>query len=112
MNLSDFEIRSRKLSRIVPVRRSNKGKMPGMTGKEATKRKEPEQESDEEKKNNEEEEKPSKEERFIHPEREATKEEEILLTTKKVVRNVGGKGNHVGVVQTVLKKLLSQECPL
>ena len=79
MNLSDFEIRSRKLSRIVPVRRSNKGKMPGMTGKEATKRKEPEQESDEEKKKNEEEEKPSKEERFIHPEREATKEEEILL---------------------------------
>ena len=44
MNMSDFEIRARKLSRIVPVRRSKKGKMPGMTGKEATKRKEPEQE--------------------------------------------------------------------
>ena len=53
--------------------------MPGMTGKEATKRKEPEQEKDEEETKDEKEEKHSKEEGFIHPEREATKEEEILL---------------------------------
>ena len=39
MNMTDFEIISRKLNRIVPVRKYKKGQMPGMTGKEATKRK-------------------------------------------------------------------------
>ena len=75
MNMSDVEIISRKLSKIVPVRRFKKGQMPSMTGKEATKRKDPEKENPEE----EEEDNNSNKERFIHPEREATKDEEILL---------------------------------
>ena len=38
MNLNDKEIRDRKLTRVMPVRRFNRGRMPGMTGDEALKK--------------------------------------------------------------------------
>ena len=38
MNMTDWEIRSRKLSKIVPKRKYNKGAMPGMAGAEAKKK--------------------------------------------------------------------------
>ena len=44
MNMTDWEIRVRKLSKIVPKRKYKHGKMPGMSGSEATKKSVPEDE--------------------------------------------------------------------
>lgn len=38
MNMTDWEIRVRKLSKIVPKRKYKHGKMPGMSGSEATRK--------------------------------------------------------------------------
>ena len=62
MNMSDFEIQARKLNKIIPVRKFNRGSMPGMSGEEATRGYIPEDE-----------------ERFIHPLREPTDAEKINL---------------------------------
>jgi len=67
MNMTEFEIMARKLHRIIPVRKYKKGKAPGMTGGEATKKKKDQSEAEE------------NEERFVFPDREATEEEKILL---------------------------------
>ena len=61
MNLNDKEIRDRNLTRVMPVRKYTRGRMPGMTGEEALK------------KVNE------GEERFLYPTIELTREEEINL---------------------------------
>ena len=61
MNLTDQEISVRRLSRVVPVRKYNRGRMPGMTGDEALKKVE------------------EHEERFLHPNIELTKDEEINM---------------------------------
>ena len=62
MNMSDFEIQARKLNKIIPVRKFNRGSMPGMSGEEATRGYIPEDE-----------------ERFIHSLREPTDVEKVNL---------------------------------
>ena len=62
MNMTDFEIRARKLSKIVPVRKFARGSMPGMRGQEAIRGYIPEEEQ-----------------LFIHSSREPTAEEKVNL---------------------------------
>ena len=62
MNMTDFEIRARKLSKIVPVRKFTIGSMPGMRGQEAIRGYIPEEEQ-----------------LFIHSSREPTAEEKVNL---------------------------------
>ena len=62
MNISDYEIQVRKLNKIIPVRKFNKGSMPGMSGDEAIRGYIPKEE-----------------ERFIHPMREPTETEKMNL---------------------------------
>ena len=62
MNLSDVEIRNRKLTRLVPFRKYRRGRFPGMTGNEATKRHIPEEES-----------------KFVYPNVDPTEEEKTNL---------------------------------
>ena len=62
MNMTDFEIRARKLSKIVPVRKFTRGSMPGMRGQEAIRGYIPEEEQ-----------------LFIHSSREPTAEEKVNL---------------------------------
>ena len=61
MNLSDQEISERRLMRVIPVRKFQRGRMPGMTGSEALKKVEED------------------EEKFIYPDIELTRDEEINL---------------------------------
>ena len=62
MNMKDSEIKVRKLDKIVPRRKYKHGPQPGMTGDQATKKKESDVE-----------------ERFVHPVREATEDEQLNL---------------------------------
>ena len=62
MNMTDFEIRARKLSKIFPVRKFARGSMPGMRGQEAIRGYIPEEEQ-----------------LFIHSSREPTAEEKVNL---------------------------------
>ena len=61
MNLSDQEISERRLMRVIPVRKFQRGRMPGMTGSEALKKVEED------------------EDKFIYTDIELTRDEEINL---------------------------------
>ena len=62
MNLTDREIRDRKLTRLVPFRKYRRGRFPGMSGDEATKKNITEEES-----------------KFVYPNVDPTEEEKINL---------------------------------